>query len=521
MASKIRYKGMGSVYKRGGIYYASWNVSPTERVSRSCRTSDRARAEQLLNKWQAEANARRMGLIDTAAEERAEKAARPITEHAEDYLAFIEGKKRDGKHVENLRRGIMRLIEHGSMPTLADVSPSRVVAGLRMMMESDTITPGGISRQTANHYLRAFKSFTRWAVGDRRATVDPIATVEGWNVEDDRRRERRALSDDEAACLLAAADASPTVSVQRWARIEGKSVQTTGTATVPERGMLYRLALATGLRAGELAALTPESFHIAGDEPFIRVAAADSKRRRAEDQPIAASVAALLRPWLASKPRAVPVFRFDIAKAAAWLRSDIDTARAAWLDEAGTPAERAERAERDFLRHTDAAGRVVDLHALRHTYVTNVVRMSTNAGQAMMLARHSDPKLTLKRYNTLRPADVRPMLPELPTARGAASEPAMMKATGTDDAAPADAAAEVQRNSQQMSRESEQAGAMAPIGGMSGDSVSSTRNTSTTAPLRFPVQHDATGPKGRLPDLNRGPAVYKTAALPAELSRRG
>lgn len=521
MGRTNRLKGNGSLFKRGGIYYAAWNVSPTERTARSCRTTDKARAERLLSKWTAEANARRLGLIDAVAEERAAQAALPIMQHVDAFCAFVEGKQRDPKHVDNLRVALTRVVEHGSIPTLADLNPSRIIAVLRLLRETDTVKAGGIANQTANHYLRAVKSFTRWAVGDRRMLTDPIGHLDGWNVETDRRRERRALTDDEAARVLAAADASPTVSVTRWKQVEGKPVKVTGTATVPERGTLYRVALTTGLRAGELAALTPESFHLDGEEPFVRVAAADSKRRRAEDQPIAASVAAVLRPWLARKPAGERVFAFDVAKAAAWLRADMDAARAAWVAEASTLAEREEREGRDFLRHTDAAGRVVDLHAIRYTYVTNVVHASTNAAQAMTLARHSDPKLTLKRYNTLRPADVRPMLPRVPEMPATGNAPETMKATGTDDAAPVEADGRALRNCQQVSRESTQMLASTPMGVNGDDSGNGTHNTRTHAPLRFPVQQDATGPQGRLPDLNRGPAVYKTAALPAELSRRG
>ena len=50
--------------------------------------------------------------------------------------------------------------------------------------------------------------------------------------------------------------------------------------------MLYTLAVSTGLRAGEIRSLTPTSFDLDADSPTVTVAAAYSKRRREDVQPI-------------------------------------------------------------------------------------------------------------------------------------------------------------------------------------------------------------------------------------------
>ena len=46
-----------------------------------------------------------------------------------------------------------------------------------------------------------------------------------------------------------------------------------------DRAVLYRLAVGTGFRAGELASLTPESFDLDADPPTVTILAAYSKRR--------------------------------------------------------------------------------------------------------------------------------------------------------------------------------------------------------------------------------------------------
>ena len=88
--------------------------------------------------------------------------------------------------------------------------------------------------------------------------------LEAYNADTDPRHVRRELSRQELTWLVA----------------------TTETRTLPEhkvpgpdRAMVYRLALGTGLRAKELRSLTPESFDLQSDPPALTLKAAHSKRR--------------------------------------------------------------------------------------------------------------------------------------------------------------------------------------------------------------------------------------------------
>lgn len=101
--------------------------------------------------------------------------------------------------------------------------------------------------------------------------------------------------------------------------------------------------------------------------------------------------------------------------------------------EACTPAERAAREEADFLRHTDAAGRGVEFHGLRVHYISRVVEVGANVTDAMELARHSDPKLTLKTYSRVGIHSISRVLDGMPKAdAGRTPQPERMRATGTD-----------------------------------------------------------------------------------------
>jgi len=117
------------------------------------------------------------------------------------------------------------------------------------------------------------------------------------------------------------------------------------------------------------------------------------------------------------------------------LRKDLAAARQAWLKEAGTPKEKAHRERTDFLKATDTAGRVVDFHSLRHTYVTRVVRGGASAKVAQDLARHSTPALTLGVYTHMTVHDHSAALGALPPIEWGEPEHQAARATGTEDAA--------------------------------------------------------------------------------------
>jgi hypothetical protein len=143
-----------------------------------------------------------------------------------------------------------------------------------------------------------------------------------------------------------------------------------------DRAMLYRLAVGTGFRAGELRSLSPETFRLGDDPPTVKVPAAYSKRRRDDLQPIRPDLAEHLGPWLAGSAPTKPVFNMP-EKTAKMLRRDLESAE---------------------IAYRDASGRVADFHAFRHTYVSMLVRSGASVKVAQELARHSTPTLTIGCY---------------------------------------------------------------------------------------------------------------------------
>jgi len=240
----------------------------------------------------------------------------------------------------------------------------------------------GLSIRTSNYYLTAMKGFCRWLVRERRMADNPLTHLETLNAETDIRRRRRVLPADELLRLLAAA--------RNGEPIFGLSG--------PDRSMLYLTATYTGLRAGELASLTPASFAFDANPPTVTVQAAYSKHRRQDMLPLRKDLAETLRVWLSVKPTDHPCWPGPWpGDAAEMMRED--------LTAAGIP-------------YRDAADRVFDFHALRHQFVSSLAQSGVHPKTAQALARHSTITLTLDRYTHVDFGDLTAALDRLPGLTG-------------------------------------------------------------------------------------------------------
>jgi integrase len=299
------------------------------------------------------------------------------------------------------------IIEKSKAEHPGDLAASKVQAAIAALRDE------GLALQTCNYYLRAIKQFSRWLWRDGRSREDVLAHLSGYNAQLDRRHDRRALTGEELARLIQAAE--------KGAKIRAM--------TGPERATLYHLAVGTGFRANELRNLVPESFDLDARTPTVTVQAAYSKHRRKDVQPIRRDLADVLRPWLAGKEAGRPVFAMP-DKPIKLIRTDLDAAREAWVEEARSKQERNERRQSDFLAYRNSADRFVDFHALRHTYISRLVASGANIKVAQELARHSTPTLTLGRYAHVQLADQTRALDALPCINAPRANVAALAATG-------------------------------------------------------------------------------------------
>jgi integrase len=338
---------------------------------------DKAATEAMARKLGSEADLRRRGIIDPRTDAYTNHEARPVADHLADWHAYLIGKGSTQQHADLSRNRVARLIALARARRISDLAPSRIQAALKAVRDD------GASLRSVHHYTRAVKGFSKWLWRDGRAREDTLPHLTSPNPDADRRHERRALAPEELARLIQAAETGPVV-----LKLSG-----------PDRAALYLVALGTGFRANELRSLRPEAVRLGGEPPTITVAAAYSKRRRDDVQPIRPELADALRPWLASKAPGMPVFGNLTKHTNILIQTD--------LERAGIP-------------YRDDSDRVADFHALRHSYVSALARSNAPVKIVQTLARHSTPTpypRGLRARRAVRP-DERPGRPPRPDRDG-------------------------------------------------------------------------------------------------------
>jgi len=442
--------------KRSSVWYGKYaDAAGVVRRVKLC--SDKTASKQMLAKLVTQSALAEHGIADPA---RQEHAKRPLAEHLADFEADLRAKGCSAKQVGLKIGRVRRVLDSCSFIFMVDLSASRVQQHLADLqaarrdllpldpgkewftvnelaailgVKTHSIRPlvrrhrlqadgNGKGRrfprctvlalqgrwqapgvQTANYYLREIKAFCHWLVKDRRMTDNPLAHLSGGNAKQDRRHDRLPLTPDELRAVIAAAAASGIT----FRELTGQ-----------DRAVLYATAAGTGFRASELASLTPNAFDLDCTPSTVMLAAVDAKNGRQAVQPLSPELAAMLAACLAGKPDGLPVWP------GTWFKKAADMFRLD-LEAAGIPYA-SEGAEGTRYR---------DFHSLRHTFISLLDKSGATLKEAMQLARHSDPKLTMAVYGRAQLHDLGQAVKRLPSmlsgpnvTRGA------LRATGTDGA---------------------------------------------------------------------------------------
>jgi len=403
---------------------------------------DKEATRELARSLERRAAQQREGIIDPFEEHR----ARPLSEHLEDFRRYLAARGNTPGHVATTIKRVGAVLAGCRFERMTDFSPAQLVewlAGLRngtvqvrsgsgVALKPDALKTAktyaeiadafnvrestiyywrrqgapivpkaendlaaiaewkaaadrernfGASIQTANYYLTATKSFARWLVADRRMPDNPFAGLKAEKVT--YRREVRTLSTEDFGKLIKA-----TRKAAPFRGLSGKA-----------RAILYQTAGYTGLRASELASLSPSSFDFASDPCTVTVAAEDSKHREEDVLPLRADLAEKLAEWARGRPGDAPLWpgKWHKSESARMLDRDLKAAK---------------------LPKEDEAGRVFHFHALRHMFISNLARSGVHPKAAQALARHSTITLTMDRYSHLALEDQSEALSALPPLPG-------------------------------------------------------------------------------------------------------
>jgi hypothetical protein len=164
--------------------------------------------------------------------------------------------------------------------------------------------------------------------------------------------------------------------------------------------------------------LAPDDFDLDADPPAAVLGAEYTKNGKTAVQPLPPDVAEALRGYLTGRSAGSPVWPGGwFEDAAEMLRID--------LDAAGIP----------YAVPGPDGPLYADFHSLRHSFVALLDRAGVSLKQAMQLARHSDPKLTMARYGRAQLHDLGAAVSAMPPlVAGPATEAQPLHATGTEGA---------------------------------------------------------------------------------------
>lgn len=315
-----------------------------------------------------------MGLVDSGRI----AGGLPIQYHIDGYIEHLKHKQNTADYCDKCKTRIQGIIDGCRFLTLSEILPGKILKfvsdEMKIGRELNGVTKR-ISQGTFNHYLRAIKGFLRWLYIENRLHTDLSKNLKLITVTDIKKR-RRPLTLDEIAYLL------------NWLETKGKKAKG---LTGWERGLLYRFAMSTGLRADEIRTLKISNIDV--DNSTVHLQSAYTKNRKEAALPIRPDVLEDLKTLAKGKLPGVPLFRRITDKTAAMLRKDMKDARADYL------IEKKIDGKNDVFLVPDTDEGEIDFHSLRHTFGTLLAASGINPKTAQTLMRHSSITLTMDKYS--------------------------------------------------------------------------------------------------------------------------
>jgi integrase len=421
-------RGEPKIKRESPTYFARYrDADGVERIeSTGCK--DEQAARQVLADLVKRVEHRKAGIITPEQDRQANHADKPISRHVADYLEHLKaktvrGRKVSTKHRKNVERHLNKTVVDCGFRLLGDITRTAMEKWMNQR-EAD-----GMGARTRNMHRSAIVAFCNWCVETDRLAANPLVRLCKADEHADRRRTRRALTEDEIAQLLKAARLRPVAELGRptvrkpSARRKGRSTWLKADLTFEildavyargrevladepsrlaeldmlgwERELMYKTMVLTGLRKGELASLTIGQVYLDAQPPFAELLAKDEKAGRGAKIPLRADLVNDLRDYLAQ--------RLKMEHEAALRAGRAVSMRLATGSKLFTvPRDFIKIFDRDLaaagIAKHDERGRVVDIHALRHTFGTHLSKAGVTPRVAMAAMRHSSLDLTMNIY---------------------------------------------------------------------------------------------------------------------------
>lgn len=300
---------------------------------------------------------------------------KPFRKLADDYLEW--GKAQGGRngrawgktHAKERKSKLAwweRELKLKTMEDLNGILP-KVEKALRQLKKHGN-KGKGLSGKTISNYIDALRSFCNWAMTRKYLSDDPLKDLSPF--DDTPVTCRRALTLVEINSLRKAAP--------------------------KHRRILYEVALTTGLRAGELKALTIDCIDV--ERGIIKLDSSWTKNRKSGEQPVPRDLVKRLVAF-GLKNTASKLYKKHYKRKDAQL-DDIPENPLLYVS---THPSRELRKDLEVagIEFSTPEGKV-DFHSLRVSFVTLTFEAGANLKEAQTLARHSTPELTMNIYAKTR-----------------------------------------------------------------------------------------------------------------------
>ena len=451
------------IVQLASTYTAKYRTAAGLVVETPTKCRDEVAARSVLNELVKRVERVKGKVLTNAEDAVSNYADSPFAEHVEAYCTTLRAKRLTDGRVSLSRTRLLRLATLSGIKRLTDASAAKVESWLSAQADA------GMAAQTRNGWRGVWVAFGNWCVGNHRLLVNPFERVPTANVKVDRRKVRRSLTEGELSRLLLVARLRPLADYGRksvaveadatkpkrsnWTRspLTFDTIQAaaergrTALASRPdfiaeldhrgrERSLIYKTLVLTGLRKGELAAVTVGNVLLTEEQGYIVLNAADEKSRRGAELPLRSDLAADIRQWIAD--RLATIQAESRLRLGATIHARLPH-NARLFD---VPMGLVRIFDRDLIAagiaKRDERNRTIDVHALRMTFGTHLSKAGVSLRTAQAAMRHSTPELTANVYTDPKLLDIAGAMESLPLLTLDLPQPQIAVATGTVGAPP-------------------------------------------------------------------------------------
>ncbi len=393
VAEYVETKNGPRIIQESNIYIARYTDAQGKFRERSTGCRDLQAAEFKLQTWLQEVERIKSGIVTQEESDIGTKTKTAVEDLYEDYKAYHKLIGASAKHTKMVVAQIKTICEECGFEKLSDIQSKPFVAWLNTQGDRN------MGASTRNAYRSAIVAFMNWVVEEAKClTANPLLGVPKANVKADRRHKRRAMTPDEVVLLLEAAEKRPLhdrlvitkgQNKGQYCAKVGEEEKEKARRLGRERQLLYAALLYTGLRKSELGSITVGQVMLDEKIPYLFLFAKDAKTDEEASVPIHPALLKPLKEWLETRKaegRLSP--RDKLFQVPDGLSKILDRD----LAFAG-------------IAKKDALGRVIDVHALRYTHGTLMMRSNVDMLVTQKSLRHADVRMTSGIY-TQRELDI-------------------------------------------------------------------------------------------------------------------